>query len=249
MAQASLATLRNVAFQMADQANTVTESSSPNDVVNTGFVPVSEMNKYINFGYKKLYGMLTMTYEKYFITSTDISMVDGQEDYALPSDFGVLWGVDLLPGGDASRRLTLREFSWAERNRYRDFAFTLFGRFHEWSLYNNSLRVAPLPGSSGDVLRLHYTPEVTELVADTDTVLTEPMFDEYISTYAAIRALDKEESDSSALRANLADLEKFVREFGEARQVAEPRAISVTNDDYQGQLISPYSTGFGEGEY
>lgn len=245
MAQATLGELRNRSFQLADMAHSIGSDT----VTNNGIVGRDEMTNYINYGYRKLYGLLVMTYENYFQSTSDITLVANQEDYALPSDFGNLYGVDLLPGGDATKRLTLQEFTWAERNRYRDFAFTLFGRFHEWRMIGTNLRIAPLPGSAGDVLRLHYVPEVTLLVNDTDTVVTEPIFDEFISTYAAIRAMDKEETDSSALRANLADLEKFVREFGEARQISEPRRISVVQDNYQGQLISPYSTGFGEGDY
>lgn len=244
MATTTLGELRNRSFQMADMAHSI----GPDTITNNGIVGRDEMTNYINYGYRKLYGLLTMTAgDNYFYSTNDITLVGGTEDYALPADFGNLIGVDFIPAGDTNQRFTLLEMNWQARNQYRDmlYSFSYDGWDYKWIVLGNNIRVAPIPnGSSSDVIRLHYVPEFTPLVNDTDTVLTEKIFDEYISTYAAIRAQDKEETDSSALRANLADLEKFVINFGESRVIAQPRQIAIVQDDYMGQTINPTYTGF-----
>ena len=166
----------------------------------------------------------------------------------MPADFGNLLGVDYLPGGDTSTKFTLYEFSWAERNDYRNTFrnFSYAGTSFQWRILGNNLRIAPVPAGSSDILTVHYVPEFVPLALDTDVLLTELIFDEFIVTYAAIRALDKEESDSGALRANLAELTRFIKQFGESRQIAQPRQISVVEDDYMGQTTSNRFSRYGD---
>jgi len=234
---ANLAALRGEALQMADMANTVTAASSPQDVVNTGFVPVSEANKYINQGYKYLYGLLTLQWENFFNSTYDFQLQANQEDYDLPTDFQHVIGVDLLPGGDTKLRITIAELGWQERNRYRSFFFTYLGKRYEWHLFNNSMRISPVPsGQTGDAIRMYYVPSFTPLVDDTDVVATMPQLDEFITTYAAIRMVEKQEQDSTHLQRRLEKLEELAVNIGKARQVATVRAVARVEDDYLGQL-------------
>lgn len=76
------------------------------------------------------------------------------------------------------------------------------------------------------VVDVFSIPTLTDLSAVTDTLDTrlEP-FKEYLITYAAIKVLDKQERDSTALRATLADIrEHIIRKA--PRKVRQPRTVA-----------------------
>jgi hypothetical protein len=190
-----------------------------------------------------------MTNERYFYSVQDVTLVTNQEDYDLPTDFWILLGVDLLPSGSttAGTRITLFEQSWADRNKFKNYTFSLYGRMYQWMLIGDKFRISPLPGNIGDAVRLHYVPDITTLVSDTDRVITEPQFDEFISTYAAKIMMDKQEDDTTAITNRLAVLEQDIRNFAQARQTCNSRPVSIVEDNYNSQLINPYGGNYSGG--
>lgn len=171
----ALSTLRTRAQQESDNVNSGFVSS-------TGSAPI-EWTALINASYQELYGLLVTTFgADYYVASPFSITTDGINDkFALPTDFFKLLGVDLQVQA-SSLWTTLKEFAFAERNRF--------------GLVNS-----PVP-MSGQTLRLWYAPVITPLNADADlTVDIVNGWEEYIIVDAAMKAISKEEGDVSVLMA------------------------------------------------
>ena len=176
------------------------------------------LDAWINEAHQKLHGMLVDALGEEYVSSTSSFTTSATSDYALPSGFYKLFGVDLEYHG-IMRALT--RYERPERNAYREIRPEALPRY---SLVGSNLRLYPIPtaGLAGTIL---YAPEATVLVNAGDTVTYPNGWEKYIVVDAAIQALLKEESDTRALMAERERIEKEIREAKEARDMATPKRV------------------------
>jgi hypothetical protein len=214
--QMSLAQIRLLAQQKADREN-------------SNFVTLPEWNAYINQSAFELYDLLTTTFEDYYVASPYIFTSDGSTQlYDLPSDFYKLMGVDCGLALGNNGWITLKKFNFIQRNRYifPQISSTFLGVYNlQYRLVGNKIEFIPTP-SSGQYLRVWYIPRMTQLLADTDILDGVSGWTEYVVVDAAIKALQKEESDTSVLMAQKMALLKRIEETAMNRDVGQPDTIS-----------------------
>ncbi len=181
------------------------------DMVHSQFITdtADSLDSWINEGAQKLHDMLIQAYgEDYVEKSTTLTTVAAQSDYDLPSDFYKLLGVELPLGG---RMRTILPYQRTERNTFANQPVSL-SQFNipRYKLSRGVIRLLPTPNSVL-VGTLWYAPwlqvndgDKNKLVDATDCVLFPNGWERYIVLYAAKIALDKEESDSSKVVADLA---------------------------------------------
>lgn len=176
------------------------------------------LDAWINEAHQKLHGMLVDALGEEYVSSTSSFTTSATSDYALPSGFYKLFGVDLEYHG-IMRALT--RYERPERNAYREIRPEALPRY---SLVGSNLRLYPIPtaGLAGTIL---YAPEATVLVNAGDSVTYPNGWEKYIVIDAAIQALLKEESDTRALMAERERIEKEIREAKEARDMATPKRV------------------------
>lgn len=231
--QMTLAEIRTAARQRAD----MTQSQ---------FVTDSEFDSYINSSLAELYDVLVQKYgDDYFVATSNITTVQAQDLYALPANFYKLLAVDLQLSGQPDGYISLRPFTFAERNRYATAnAQTWIGVTNlRYRLNGNNLWLTPSP-QSGQTLRIWYVPRVTPLTTDTDVADGISGWLEYVVVDAAIKAMQKEESDVSVLLAQKAALIKRIESAAENRDAGNPATVADV------QFTSgawPYNAGFGGG--
>jgi len=202
------------------------------DMVNSEFVSDSEWNSYINQSYYELYDLLVQKYgNDYYVADPHTFTTDGVNDsYALPSDFYKLLGVDLQLGISQDSWVTLKPFNFAERNRYAvpnlqsfygltNMRYRLRGMLKLW--------LTPFP-AGGQNLRLWYVPRLTELSDDTSEADGVSGWTEYIICDAAMKALQKEESDVSVLMAEKQALIARIEAAAENRDPGSPQTVADT---------------------
>lgn len=201
------------------------------DRVNSNFVTVPEWNVYINQSAFELYDLLVDTYEDYYVKAPLLQATDGStQQYTLPTDFYKLMGVDLGIASNNNAWVTLRKFDFIDRNRYVSPQLTssYLGVFDlRYRLVGNTLMLIPTP-SAGQYLRIWYVPRMTELLADTDQLDAISGWTEYVVIDAAIKALQKEESDVSVLAAQKMAIIKRIEESAMNRDAGAPDTISDT---------------------
>lgn len=223
------------------------------DRVNSNFLKLPEWNSNINQSLFELYDLLITTYEDYFLAPVVEFIADGTtSSYPLPDGllysgapaFYKLSGVDLGISNANNAFVTLNKFNFADRNRYvyPNSASTIYGVFNlQYRLMGSNILFIPTPSAS-QILRLWYIPRLTQLLQDTDTTSSGISgWIEYVIIDAAIKALQKEESDVSVLMAQKMALIKRIQDSASNKDAGRPDTVSnVRNGDWGG------NGGFGQ---
>lgn len=204
------------------------------DMVNSTFVSDAEVNQYINNSVAELYDILIQKFgNEYNITSSNITTVAGTDTYNLPSDFYKLVGVDLLVSG--TDYVSLLPFMFIERNRWNGTtARTAFGvsglRYH---LIGSTVRFVPMPDAA-QTIKLWYIPYISELGNDAATLDGVNGYEEYVIIDAAIKCLQKEESDVTVLALQKQAMLQRIESAAENRDAGMGDRVSdVRRTDYE----------------
>ncbi len=209
------------------------------DRVNSNFVTDAEWNSYITQSAFELYDLLVTLYEDYYLAPPLEFTTDGTTfQYPLPNGsnytgapaFYKLMGVDLGLDSSNNAWVTLKKFDFIQRNRYvyPNITSTFFGVFNmRYRIVGNTLYFMPVP-SGGQIVRLWYIPRMTQPLLDTDILDGVNGWTEYVIVDAAIKALQKEESDTSMLMIQKQALLTRIQDSGMNRDAGQPDTISAT---------------------
>ena len=233
------------------------------DRVNSEFLSTSEWNNNINQSMYELYDLLITCYEDYYLAPPVQFMSNGTDmQYPIPNGYsnfitnGVaapalykLQGVDLALGTAPNAFVTVDKFDFIRRNEYvfPNTASTIYGVFNlRYRLMGNTLYFTPTP-SAGQPIRVWYIPRLPALLKDTDTTTTSISgWIEYVIVDAAIKALQKEESDVSVLMAQKQMLRARIEETAMNRDAGRADTISNSRSTsgYYGQGFNGPIGGF-----
>lgn len=222
----SLSQLMTAVRQRAD----MTTSGYTPTLTGTGFfVSEPELISYINQSYFELYDLIVAAFgNNYYVQTPYQFTTDGtSEMYALPSDFYKLLGVDLsLTGGSAGSWLTVRAFEFNDRNRYSVPNFQSFYGVTNlrFRLNGSNLWLTPTP-AAGQVMQIWYIPKMSTLDALVSTADGISGWTEYIIVDAAIKCLQKEESDVSVLMAQKQALMLRIEAMADNRNAGPPPKV------------------------
>ncbi len=228
--QMSLGQIRLLAQQEADR-------------VNSNFVTTPEWNNYINQSAFELYDLLTTVYEDYYLapaaqfttdgSSTQYNLPNGISSFTnqagasfVPAAFYKLLGVDLCLNGNAY--ITLHKFDFMSRNRsiYSNNTNSFLGSVNlKYRVMGNKITFMPTP-NAGQTIQLWYIPRMTQLLKDIDILDGVSGWTEYVIVDAAIKALTKEESDTTALMVRKEGLKRRIEESAMNRDAGQPDTIT-----------------------
>lgn len=214
-------------MQLSDLITAVRQRA---DMVNSQFVSDTELTSYINQSYFELYDLLVQKFgDDYYVKTPAYTITtDGTTDqYALPSDFYKLLGVDLLVNGAQGSAISVKPFNFGERNRYSAPNFQQFYGVTNlrYKLTGNYLWLTPR-AQAGQTIQLWYVPRLTQLVNSTDTLDGISGWTEYVICDSAIKCMQKEESDVSVLMAQKAGLIQRIESAAENRDAGEPMTVT-----------------------
>jgi hypothetical protein len=205
------------------------------DMTGSDFVVDARLLDYINSVASELYDLLVNTNEDWFLDTHTVTLVSGTDAYELPSNYYKLIKAFWVSGG---RRHNIKQFMLSE-----------------------------LGGSSqnplqGGAVELWYVPQMLLFSADDDTIgsvyagdgtIDEPTpipplvrgWEDYVALGAAIKLLNREESDSSALLREQTGIGKRIIALAEPRDTGEPQRIQDVTS-YGGNMLHdvPYSLSY-----
>jgi hypothetical protein len=225
------------------------------DRVGSNFVTLPEWNSYINQSYFELFDILVTAFEDYYLASPVTFQTDGSDSYNLPNGsnyssalpFYKLMGVDLGLSNSQNAFVTLKKYDFIARNRfvYPQLTSTYLGVFNlRYRVLGDKIHFIPTP-SSGQYIKLWYIPRLVTLLQDTDLMKGISGWSEYVIVDAAIKALQKEESDVSVLMAQKMALLKRIEEAASNRDAGI--ADTISNIRGSGGWDRGGSWGPGEG--
>lgn len=181
-----------------------TASRERSDEEATGFIDNSELNGYINQGYRMIYAKMVGQFESYFVipgttgNGGQFDMVADQQLYDLPSDFHKLIRVEMRDSGSNDDRdfyrlksLNIANYDFSARFPYKDAYFYRYGYY----LAGNKIGFRPIPQDASNTVRLWYIPTVTALSNDSDVPVIPELYHDAIADYAAIKCLSKSGED------------------------------------------------------
>ena len=148
--------------------------------------------------------------------------------------FYKLAGADLGVNTSNNAWVTLKRFDFIERNKfvYPNSTSVIYGVNNmRYRMMGNQLSIIPTPAGNQQI-RLWYTPRLPALLQDTDlTTLGFSGWLRYAIARTAKYALDKEESDTSKLDAEIAFLKLRIEQSASNRDTGAADTISPTRTD------------------
>jgi hypothetical protein len=225
-----------------------TAARQRSDMVNSQFIPDSELTGYVNSSLQELYEKILQAYgDDYWVQAASTFTTDGTNDaYALPTDFFKLLGVDLQLSGTTGW-VTIWRFNFGERNQYSLPGIqTFLGRTNvRYRLRGNNILLSPMP-VSGLTFRLWYAPRFTPLVNDADSFDGINGWEEWVINDVAEKMLIKEETDASGVRALKAQQEARLVSVTQNRDAGSPATVVdvYRANDRGGSGYGPDGYGF-----
>ena len=206
------------------------------DQENSDFCTDAEVLDYINEAIAELHEMMVSEYELYYVSSTSFSIptghADGDNVKELPTSFWKALGCDFGSGGVTRR---IRRYMFQERNAYQS---PLLRQGYMANLFfiveGNNIRFIP-ESPPGGTVTLWYIPEPQKFAGDetgdaarlfsVDRALANGI-ERFIILDAAIKMLQKEESDTQILMVEREGVRKRLMVAGKDRVPGESRAIA-----------------------
>lgn len=257
MAEQGTLTLSELMMQTRSKADMLPNQYTPSLTGTNFFVTEPELISYINQSYFELYDLLVQKYgNDYFVAPPINISTDGQSylyplpdgtNYTAARAFYKVLGLDLnLNPSVSDSFITIPPFMFAERNRYSVPNMQAFYGLTNlrYRLQGNNVWFTPTP-AAGQTIRVWYIPRMMQLIALTDICDGVSGWTEYILVDAAIKCLQKEESDVSILMAQKQALIQRIESAAENRDAGNPQVVSDTQS--QNWFGSDSGWGWGNG--
>lgn len=218
----------------------IAQSRQRADMENSQFVTDAELTTYINSSIAELHDLLIGAYDSdYSLRSVSFTTTSGTSDYALPNgtnysaapSFYKLRGVDIALYG--SEYVNIQAFNFNERNNNINATWNEAIRYR---LVGSNITFSPAPTGTMNC-RLWYLPVATKLASGGDTLDDLNQYSEYVIVDAAIKCMQKEESDVSVLMAQKAALTARITQMAQNRDAGSSESITdVYNDSLDAYL-------------
>lgn len=227
------------------------------DRVGSKFITLAEWNSFIRLAMYELYDLLIDVYEDYGIAQPIFISTNGNQfQYPLPNGvdnykdnnftnptgtpapaYYKLSGVDLQVNSSTVTPswVTIPKYNWNDRNDfiYPNSTSTIYGVYNmRYRVMGEFINFIPVPAGNQTV-RLWYAPRLKGLLKDSDlTTIGVSGWLRYVIARVAKYALDKEESDTSKLDAELVFLKARIEASAANRDQGRPDTITNSRKDW-----------------
>lgn len=234
---ATTMTLSQLMVAVRQRADMYPSGYTPSTTSQAYFVSDPELISYINQSYFEFYDLLITAFEDYFLASPLVIPTDGTTTqypvpdgvlYSAAPQFYKLMGVDVGIAGNSNAWVTVQKFDFISRNRYvyPQLTSTYLGVFNmRYRLLGQTIMFIPTP-SAAQFLRFWYIPALVQLANLSDTMDGVSGWTELVICDAAIKCMQKEESDVSVLMAQKMALITRIENTSMNRDAGQPDTVS-----------------------
>jgi len=217
------------------------------DQVNSGFVSDSEILNWIGVYQRALDDLLIRTYgADYSATSCTFSATAGTANYSLSALTGGMFykglGLDIADTSSPTGWRDVKPYNWHDRNQpslISAFTLNLTNGDVRYRFYGTNLNLAPTPSGTTQ-MKLWYCPQTAAISLSTDQMDDVNGWSEYIVIRSAIAIKDKEESDTSILQADLANITQRIIDMAPNRDAGEAPTVGDMQSNVLPFTIIPW---------
>jgi hypothetical protein len=198
-----------------------------------GYFTSAQVNTWINNAHRQVQMLLLQAGENYYMQPVQTTTVAGQADYVLPADFMVEHRLELVQSGTSynENRLPIYPITTNQQDKVQ----ISLGMPSCYYIKKDRFTLSPTPDNVY-VLRLYYSPMVTDLASDSDVPDVPEQYMEYVALLAAYNGFIKDDRVPSTLQAKMVQFETLLKQMSEDRTQDQSRSVvQVTDyDDYGG---------------
>ena len=217
---------------MATRAELRVLASGLLDDVDNGYFTTSQVNTWLNNAQKEVQKIINQAFEGHSIKKVLTTLVVGQREYALPSDFKRLHRLELLISGTLPSNEQVQRISKITRNQ-QDLVYNGQGSPLSYYFRGNYIVLVPAPDTAL-TLRMEYEYLVADMTSDSDSPDIPAQYHEMVALYAARKGFLKDGRDASLIALEIKDFETGLKRDAEDRNADEPRTVVTTGDDDSG---------------
>lgn len=201
------------------------------DLESTNFVTDTMLNAWINESYEELYDRVVAAFADTFFSTQDATLTGGTEllsQLNLAGAFRFMRFLEKNP--DTPQRIMVPRWQWGKKNRLDYIAYRMLG---------SVLQVEPYEYAAGKY-RVYYVSNPTALTADGSIIDARiETWRDFIVIATCIKALMREESDVSDLRAELARSIARIEFAAKLRDAANPPRVNDVHYPFdRGQSVA-----------
>lgn len=195
----------------------------------------SQVNVWLNMAQREVQKLLLQAGANYYMKPVETLTVSGQADYVLPSDFMVEHRLEIVVSGTGptENRQPLVPITTNQQ----DLISIQLGTPTNYYMKKDRVTLSPTPGTSGQTLRLYYSPRVPDMASDSDSPDVPEQYMEFVAILAAYDGFIKDDRDPGHLVHKKEKYEQLLKQMAEDRnQDLSRQVVSTSEYDYGGMF-------------
>lgn len=190
-----------------------------------GYFTASVVNTRLNLAMRELQKALITANKQYYAKVVSTPLVNGQANYALPSDFLQIVRLEYVVSGSGDTAVT-QNLLPATPNQ-KDNYLQVSGNPQFYTFIKNNILLQPVPQDTQS-LRLTYSYMVADMSADGDTPDAPAQYQEYIAVLAARDCFLKDGRPLGPIESKMGEYRNVMKQISEQRNVDKPRMVVNT---------------------
>ena len=195
------------------------------DDVNGGYFTASVANLRMNLAQRELQKAMLKANKQYSAKVVSTPLVNGQANYALPSDFIQLIRLEYVTSGSGDTAAT-QDILPATPNQ-RETYLQQTGEPKFYTFIKTNLLLQPVPNGTQS-LRLTYSYMVADMTSDADVPDLPVQFHEFIPVLAARDSFLKDGRSIAPVEVKLKEYKETMDSIAQQRNIDKPRMVVQT---------------------
>lgn len=193
-----------------------------------GYFNSTDVNRWINLAQRQVQMMLLQQGQNWYMKPVETTLVVGQSDYVLPSDFMVEHRLEIITSSYGTSSETRQPLTPITTNQ-QDFVSLNNGTPTNYYIKKDRITLSPYP-STAYTLRLYYSPRVSDLANDSDVPDVPEQFMEYLAILACFDGFIKDDRAPDNLLAKKVKYEELFKQMADTRLQDKSRQVVQTQD-------------------
>ena len=196
------------------------------DDPDSGYFTAAQCNVWLNLAQRQVQMLLLQAGQNFYMKPVITTLVSGQADYVLPSDFVVEHRLEVVISGSGTSEN--RQPIIPITTNQQDLVSIASGTPTNYYIKKDRVTLSPTPNAAL-TLRLYYSPMVTDMTADADSPDVPEQFMEFVAILAAYDGFIKDDRAPQNLVLKKEKYETLLKQMSNDRTQDQSRQVIDVN--------------------